>query len=199
MREILKTCARAVALIAVSPVLLWYVAMARGARRHRVLEGCSQLLALIPGLCGQYIRRAFLSQAIVECSDSAVVGFGTIFSHAGARVESGAYIGPYCTIGMAHIGRDALIAAGVHIPSGPRTHGIDHAGSIRDQERQERLVHVGSGAWVGNNAVILADVGVGTIVGAGAVVTRELPPRVIAAGVPARVIRTRDEGRADPE
>jgi acetyltransferase-like isoleucine patch superfamily enzyme len=100
---------------------------------------------------------------------------------------------------MAHIGRDALIAAGVHIPSGPRTHSIDHEGSIRDQERQERRVHVGAGAWVGNNAVILADVGAGTIVGAGAVVTRQLPPRVIAAGVPARVIRTRDGHSASAE
>ena len=45
-------------------------------------------------------------------------------------------------------------------------------------------------------AVVMADVGRDTIVGAGAVVTRPLPDRVIAAGVPARVVR---EVRAEDE
>jgi virginiamycin A acetyltransferase len=198
MRELSKTVARGLAVAVVSPVLLWYAVLARGARRDRVLEGCSQLLALVPGLCGQYVRRAFLSYALAECATTAVVGFGTIFSNANARLESGSYVGPYCTIGLAHIGPGVLIAAGVHIPSGPRTHGID-PGSIRDQPRHERLVHIGAGAWIGNNVVILADVGSGTVIGAGAVVTRPLPPDVVAAGVPARVIRRRDGQPADAE
>jgi acetyltransferase-like isoleucine patch superfamily enzyme len=44
---------------------------------------------------------------------------------------------------------------------------------------------------VGSAAVVLADVGAGTVVGAGSVVTKPLPPMVVAAGVPARVIRPR--------
>jgi virginiamycin A acetyltransferase len=199
MREFLKMLARGVAVVVVSPALLWYALMARGARRDLVLEGCSQLFALVPGLCGQYVRRAFLSYALAECAQTAVVGFGTIFSNANARLESGSYVGPYCTIGLAHVGPGALIAAGVHIPSGPRTHGIDPSESIRDQPRHERLVQIGAGAWIGNNAVVLADVGSGTVVGAGAVVTRPLPAEVIAAGVPARVIRRRDGQPADTE
>ena len=54
------------------------------------------------------------------------------------------------------------------------------------------MVRIGAGSWVGSNAVILADVGRDTIVAAGAVVTTELPDRVIAAGVPARVVKLRD-------
>ena len=41
-------------------------------------------------------------------------------------------------------------------------------------------------------AVVMADVGDQTIVGAGAVVTTPLPDRVVAAGVPARVVKSRD-------
>ena len=50
-----------------------------------------------------------------------------------------------------------------------------------------------SGAWIGSGAVVMADVGRDTIVGAGAVVTRPLPDRVVACGVPARILHTRDE------
>jgi acetyltransferase-like isoleucine patch superfamily enzyme len=44
--------------------------------------------------------------------------------------------------------------------------------------------------------VILADVGRGSIVAAGAVVTHPIPDRVVAAGVPARVVKFRDEPEA---
>jgi acetyltransferase-like isoleucine patch superfamily enzyme len=54
------------------------------------------------------------------------------------------------------------------------------------------------GSWIGSNAVVMADVGAGCIVGAGAVVTRPLPPRVLAAGVPARVVRHLDVAAVKP-
>ena len=91
-----------------------------------------------------------------------------------------------------HLERDVLVAAGVHIPSGPNTHGTaDQSAPIRDQPGNRRLVRVGAGSWIGSNAVVLADVGRNTIVAAGAVVTQPLPDGVIAGGVPARVIRER--------
>src|SRR5687768_996350 len=89
----------------------------------RALMGSTQLLALIPGIPGQYIRTAFLRQALAECAASVVVEFGTIFSRVDARLGENVYIGPMCHIGLAHIERDVLVAAGVHIPSGPDTHG----------------------------------------------------------------------------
>ncbi len=69
---------------------------------------------------------------------------------------------------------------------------------IRDQPGPLRLVRIGAGSWIGSNAVVLADVGRDTIVGAGAVVTRPLPDRVIAAGVPARIVRRRDDAASVP-
>jgi acetyltransferase-like isoleucine patch superfamily enzyme len=55
------------------------------------------------------------------------------------------------------------------------------------------MVTIGAGAWIGTSAIVLADVGKGTVVAAGAVVTKPLPDNVIAAGVPAKVIRSRCE------
>jgi acetyltransferase-like isoleucine patch superfamily enzyme len=90
-----------------------------------------------------------------------------------------------------HLERDVLLAAGVHIPSGAATHGTaDLSVAIRDQP-ERRVVTIGQGAWVGSAAVVLEDVGRGTIVGVGAVVTKPLPEMVIAGGVPARVIKPR--------
>jgi acetyltransferase-like isoleucine patch superfamily enzyme len=88
--------------------------------------------------------------------------------------------------------RDVLLAAGVHVPSGGRTHGSDDLSlPIREQVGTLRLVRIGQGAWIGSGAVVMADVGADTIVGAGAVVTTALPARVVAGGVPARVLRSR--------
>jgi acetyltransferase-like isoleucine patch superfamily enzyme len=96
-----------------------------------------------------------------------------------------------------HIGRDVLVAAGVHIPSGPATHQIDDLSRpIREQGRAEQLVRIGAGAWIGEAAVIMADVGADAVVGAGAVVTRPVPPRAIVAGVPAKIIRFRGDEAA---
>jgi acetyltransferase-like isoleucine patch superfamily enzyme len=190
MRDTAKAVARALSLVLVLPILLYY-RVAKAFSGDKALEGCSQLLALLPGLPGQYLRRAFLARAIAHCGDTAVISFGVILSSSAARIENGAYVGPFCTIGMVHIEADALIAAGAQLPSGPRTHGTAIGVSMREQEGEPRLVRIGAGAWIGNNAVVMADVGKASIVGAGAVVTKPVPPGVVVVGVPARIISTR--------
>jgi acetyltransferase-like isoleucine patch superfamily enzyme len=52
-------------------------------------------------------------------------------------------------------------------------------------------VRIGTGCWIGSAAVVMADVGRNTVVGAGAVVTRPLPDWVVAVGAPARPVRER--------
>src|SRR5262249_31835563 len=155
-REVAKAVALGVATVLVAPELLSYRLRAAFLGRGRALEGSSQLLALVPGLAGQYLRRAFLMRVLDHCHASATIEFGTIFSQPGARIEANAYVGPRCHLGLVHIGRDALLAAGVHVPSGPRTHGsADPDRPIREQPGTRELVHVGAGAWVGSAAVLL--------------------------------------------
>ena len=128
---------------------------------------------------------------------TATIEFGTVFSKAGARIDKRAYVGPGCHLGLVHIERDALLAAGVHVPSGGRLHGTsDVTLPIRDQPGVRTLVRIGAGSWIGSAAVVMADVGRDSVVGAGAVVTKPVPDRVVVAGVPARVVSRRDEADA---
>lgn len=64
--------------------------------------------------------------------------------------------------------------------------------AVGNQSVQTAPVTIGAGAWVGARAIVLKGVtiGDGAVIGAGAVVTHSIPPRVLAAGNPARVIRT---------
>ena len=191
-REGIKSIVRAFATLAVTPALVSFWIRSGLIGRDRALEGSSQALALLPGLLGQYLRRAFLGRVLAHCHHTATIEFGTIFSSAGARIDENAYVGPRCHLGLVHLERDVLVAAGVHVPSGAHIHGTaDLEKSIRDQPGHRRLVRIGAGSWIGSAAVVMADVGRGTIVGAGAVVSSPLPDFVIAAGVPARVVRQR--------
>ena len=119
MRDGLKALARLLALVAVVPALVSFRLRAAFIGPDRALVGSTQLLSLVPGLTGVYMRRAFLSQVLAECDSSAHIEFGVLFSQAGARIGARAYIGPRCHIGLAHIGQDVLLAAGVHIPTAP--------------------------------------------------------------------------------
>lgn len=194
MREALKLALHAAAWIAVTPSVISWRVRAQVIGKDRAIEGSTQAWALIPGLIGQYLRRAFLSRTLESCARSATIEFGTIFSSAAASIGDRAYVGPRCHLGWALIGDDALLAAGVHVPSGAKTHGIDDLSiAIRDQPTTKSPVRIGNGTWIGSAAVVMADVGHDAVIAAGAVVTRPVPDLTIAGGVPARVIRRRDE------
>jgi len=192
MRQAAKTLALVLATIAVAPSLLSFFVRRLILGPGRALEGSTQALALWPGILGDYLRRAFLGRVLARCDRSATVQYGTIFSQPGARLDANVYVGPRCHLGLVHLERDVLLAAGVHVPSGAATHGTDEVGlAIRDQPGERTLVTIGEGTWVGSGAIVMADVGKHCVVGAGAVVTRPLTDYVVAAGVPARVIRSR--------
>ncbi len=197
LRTGVKRLVHLLALAMVAPSLASFALRSRVLGADHALEGSTQMWACVPGLAGQYLRRAFLMHAIAHCAPTAVIEFGTIFSSVRARIDAYAYIGPRCHLGWVHLERDVLLAAGVHVPSGANTHGIARLDvPIREQPGMKHEVRIGAGSWIGSAAVVMADVGRDTIVGAGAVVTRRLPDRVIANGVPARVVRDREPALA---
>jgi len=200
MKDLFKTTARAAATFAMLPAILSFKVRAAIIGPNRALTGSSQLWSMVPGLLGQYLRRALYARLLRGgCAPSAVIEFGVLFSQVDTQVDEGVYIGPRCHLGHVHLERDVLLAAGVHVPSGAHTHGTDlSTTTFRDQPGNLQQVRIGAGSWIGSNAVVMADVGKNTIVGAGAVVTRPLPDRVVAAGVPARIVKRLDQPTSVP-
>ena len=192
MKAWLKRLVRGVAVVAVSPAVLSFYVRAGLFGRDRALMGSSQALSLVPGLLGQYARTAFLRCVLAECAASVVVEFGTIFSQADARLLDNVYVGPMCHLGLVILERDVLVAAAVHIPSGPDTHGIsDVDRPIREQPGNPVTVRIGAGSWIGSGSIVMADVGERSVIAAGSIVTQPVPALVVAGGVPARVLRQR--------
>ena len=62
-----------------------------------------------------------------------------------------------------------------------------------------RSIRIGRGCWIGSRAIVLGGVTLGqdAVVAAGAVVTQDMPPRVIVAGMPARIIKQIEPGELD--
>ena len=190
--EGMKRTARMLSTLLVLPLWLAFQAQRAILGRDRAVEYFSEGVALLPGLSGRYLRRAFLALVLDECHPTATISFGVLFSKAGARVGPNVYVGPRCQLGLVTLERDVLLASGVHVTSGAHTHGTDPTRPIREQETKVTPVRIGAGAWVGSAAVVMCDVGEGTVVGAGAVVTKPLPAGVVAAGVPAKILKARE-------
>lgn len=90
----------------------------------------------------------------------------------------------------------APITIGDHVFLGPRvclyTAGHPTVPEVRNTELEYgRPIAIGDNVWLGGSTVVLpgVSIGSGTVVAAGSVVTRSLPPGVIAAGNPCRVLR----------
>ena len=125
----------------------------------------------------------------IGCGGSVIIGAHThIQSHCNVKGFLGSTL----------IGRNVQVAP--HCGFSPYEHGFDDLGAaIRDQE----IVSSGDivledNVWLGLHVQLLdgVTIGKGTVVGAGAVVTKSLPPNCVAVGVPARVVRQRGAKRA---
>jgi virginiamycin A acetyltransferase len=160
-------------------------------RRAEVVFGCwTNVFALLPGLPGMYLRRAFYHLTLDACTLNCHIGFGGLFSHRSSRVEDGVYIGPYGLIGSAWIKKRSLLGSRVSLLSGPLLHELDSEGRWTSADLSKgRQIVIGEDVWVGEGAIVMVDLGQGSLIGAGAVVSTRVRPRVVVAGNPARFVR----------
>lgn len=192
MRQLAKDFFNVLAVGIALPIWLAYRLLAFAFGRQTVFPGFSQLVCVVPGVSGQFVRRGFYRLALPACGRDSCVGFGTIFSHPTVRIGDRVYVGSFCMLGDVTLGEDALIGSNVSIINGSRQHGIDRLDiPVREQLGVYPPVSVGQDAWIGDRAIVMANVGSHAVVGAGAVVTRPVEAYSIVAGNPARVIGSR--------
>lgn len=111
------------------------------------------------------------------------------------EIGEGTYINRY-TILDAHerIGIGANVMVGPHCFITDGNHGMDPAISVKSQPMTSKPVEIEDEVWIGAQVTILPGVriGRGAVIGAGSVVTRDVPAHSIALGSPATVRRQRE-------
>lgn len=111
----------------------------------------------------------------------------------------GILIGKNCRINenvfiqQAVIGNNVLIAPNVSILSVSHNHEKIDVPIVDQGDSEPNPPVIGDNVWLGRNVVVMPGIriGSGAIVGAGAVVTKDVPPFVIVGGVPAKIIKSR--------
>ena len=125
---------------------------------------------------------------------------GSNFTYNTIEIGDDVSVGVRCVIQSAH----GTIRIGSHVMIGPgvQIHGGDHVvdrpcvfmDTVHDKKDDEDgVLVIGDDVWIGGNAIILKGVtiGDGSVVAAGSIVTKDVPPCSIVAGIPARVIKKR--------
>ena len=192
LKQSAKQIARLIAIAIVLPAYALYVLLSLVTSKDQSFAGFSQFFSLFPGLSGSFLRVAFYRLAMRSCQGDMSIGFGSLFSQQQTELGDGVYIGPQCNIGKCRIEPNCLLGSGVHVMSGKGQHNFDNLDTpIREQGGQFESITIGEDSWIGNGALIMANIGKKCIVGAGSVVISDIPDYSIVAGNPAKIIKSR--------
>lgn len=160
---------------------------------HRLAEEAQQLTAKLNNAYHTPEEiRAIMSEIIGKPVDETFRLFPPFYTDCGKNITIGknVFINSGCHFqdqGGVTIEDGCLIGAQVEFAT--INHGQDPA---HRTDNHFAPIHLGKRVWIGSHATILPGVTIGdnSIVAAGAVVTKEVPPNVIVAGVPARIIKS---------
>jgi acetyltransferase-like isoleucine patch superfamily enzyme len=135
----------------------------------------------------------------IELGNQILLGAHSIISCNEAQVRIGNFvsIGPFSVFAcksQIEIGAEVSIGSGAKLMAGGHVTDDPEVAVIR-QPRSGKGIKIENGAWIGTGAIILDGVTVGlhSIVGAGAVVSKDVPPWTVVLGNPARVVQRRKE------
>lgn len=138
-------------------------------------------------------REAMLKEMFAEIGDGCYIEPPFHANWGGRHVHFGNHV--YANFNLTLID-DTHIYIGSHTMIGPgviiATAGHPVLPILREQEYQYNApIHIGSNCWLGAGVIVLPGVTIGdnTVIGAGSVVTKDIPSDVVAVGAPCRVIR----------
>jgi acetyltransferase-like isoleucine patch superfamily enzyme len=119
----------------------------------------------------------FMGPELIAIGDGFTCSFGATIRAVAAEIRIGdqVNVGPLA----------AIIGA---------NHGTAPGQPMQAQPQESKPVHIGNDVWIGASAIVLPGVtiGPGAVVAAGAVVTHDVPERAIVAGVPAKVVGSKE-------
>ena len=138
-------------------------------------------------------REAMLKEMFAEIGDGCYIEPPFHANWGGRHVHFGNHV--YANFNLTLID-DTHIYIGSHTMIGPgviiATAGHPVLPILREQEYQYNApIHIGSNCWLGAGVIVLPGVTIGdnTVIGAGSVVTKDIPSDVVAVGAPCRVMR----------
>lgn len=138
-------------------------------------------------------REALLNEMFAEIGEGCYIEPPFHSNWAGGNVHFGDNV--YANFNLTLVD-DADIYVGSRVMFGPNvtvaTAGHPIEPNLRSQAMQYNIpVHIGDNVWIGANAVILPGITIGenSVIGAGSVVTKDIPANVVAVGNPCRVLR----------
>ena len=156
----------------------------------------NHLLRPIPDRIGIPLRTRWLRKHAGHFGEGSVVTRGCrVLKSSGLTIGNGVTVARDVTLDArggltledgALIGFESVLLTHTH-------KSTDIGVRIQDQGFESAPIRIGERVWLGTRVIVLPGVTIGadSIVGAGAVVTKNLPPRSIAAGTPAHKLRTR--------
>jgi maltose O-acetyltransferase len=150
----------------------------------------------VPGYkVGYYIRRKLVNQIFEACGSNVIIKQDAYFGKGtGIRIGDNSQIGERSYIGAyTKLGTDVIMGPEVIIWS--VSHRFDKVDvPINQQEGTDmNPVEIGDDVWIGQRVIIMPGLKIGShsVIGAGSIVTNDVPEWAVVAGVPARVIRMR--------
>lgn len=143
---------------------------------------------------GQKRLRAFVARFfLTRCGVNVNIQKNTRFSHR-CTIGDNSGIGRYSVLhGPVHIGSDVMMGPNCTIYTQNHAYEDIHKPMNQQGFSQERPVVIGDDVWIGGQVIILPGVKVGShsIIGAGSVVTKDVPQYAVVGGNPAKVIKFR--------
>jgi acetyltransferase-like isoleucine patch superfamily enzyme len=160
---------------------LWYIF-----NSNRAFDFFGCLLSLIPGRIGSYLRVGFYKGTVKSISSDTYIGFCSFFSKPGVEIEKNVGIGAFSIVGDVILESNVLISSRCSIMSTKNQHEEYTDPLKHPPSEKPKKIKIGYHSWIGENCVVMADVGSNCIVSSGSVVTRDMPDNIIAVGNPAR-------------
>jgi len=174
------------------PLYMSFICLKPIVGKRKAFSSVMQAAAILPGTSGEWYRRGILQWTTQNRLTDCCISFGCLFSDPDLKISRGVYLGTACNIGKTDINENCIIGSNVHITSGLRQHRFDSIDSaIRDQGGRFDRVVIGKNSWIGNGAIISADIGSNCVIGVGSVVVKPIPDYAVAVGNPAKVIQSR--------